>query len=826
MRKNQFIKSFALMALSLAALSCAKEQTDVQDAGVSFSVEVPTGITTRAEAGDGSSATKLYYQVFNSDGTVIEGLGVQSKDLENGKTTVNFQLVKDQTYKFIFWAQTPDAGYYTIDETEGLKKITADYSINKLSNDEKRDAFFAVKTVTVSGAQTENVELRRPFAQLNIATLGTISAGTTSRYINFNGATSAVTVKNVPTVFSPLADNDATDNKDVVFEMAAIPDGNIKVGGTDYKYLAMNYIFAPKDRTVYDLTAEITVEGKTVALTVPAAPAQRNYRTNIIGNLLTGNADFNVVIDPNFEEGSYDYDRIADGVIKTSATEEIYSITSPDGLVYAASNLFAQKKNGVYNIAADLDMSGKNYVAPTITHVAGNFTLNGNNKTISNLGNRLIAATGSAKEVKIENLTLDKANISVPNTNEKNESQGVAAFIGYAGTSETITLTNCHLTNSKIECAENKWVGGLVGYAAGYNGSDGPVFETLTIKDCSVTNNTFTGGDTSIGSVIGHGIGDAATLVLIDNVTVTSNTISGTTANKVGSVLGTVGSEVSPKAWNGKANGVHLDNYTAKDNTVNGTKVSGLDKLYGRNFCNLWVDGALLKIVASPTEFESSFEKIENGSMIALASGTYKIAKQKALNNVTFVGNGETVIDLGSSDNCPTSSNAAYNNVTFKNIKFITWNKDYKGFQHSDNLIFDGCTFTGKHFSYGTETYKNCKFIQNVVDYNIWTYSGTVSFEDCEFDCLGKSVLVYKEGGTKAISVRFNNCKFKASSSVEGKAAIEIDSSLNPYQVYINNCSADGFAKGSKSGNSLWNNKKGDSTNLKVVVDGIEQTLN
>jgi hypothetical protein len=38
------------------------------------------------------------------------------------------------------------------------------------SNDETLDAFYAVKQFTVNGAQTETVELRRPFAQLNIGT--------------------------------------------------------------------------------------------------------------------------------------------------------------------------------------------------------------------------------------------------------------------------------------------------------------------------------------------------------------------------------------------------------------------------------------------------------------------------------------------------------------------------------------------------------------------------------------------------------------------------------------------------------------------------------
>lgn len=288
------------------------------------------------------------------------------------------------------------------------------------------------------------------------------------------------------------------------------------------------------------------------------------------------------------------------GVVKESETEEIYRISTPDGLVYAAKNLFAQKKDGVYNIAADLDMTGKNYEAPKIDNVAGNFTLNGNGKTISNLGNRLIAETGSAKTVTIKDLTLDKASIKieVTSTTEEipNAEAGVAAFIGYAGTSENIVLENCHLANSSIEAINSSWIGGLIGYAAGFNqANNGPVFETVKITNCSVKGSTLTGGDSSVGSVIGHGIGDAATLVLIDKVEVSGNTISGNKDEKLGSVFGTVGSKVDPTAWNGQANGVHLDNSstTIEKNTVNNKVVSGLDKLYGRNFCNLWIDGSL-----------------------------------------------------------------------------------------------------------------------------------------------------------------------------------------------------------------------------------------
>ena len=61
-----------------------------------------------------------------------------------------------------------------------------------------------------------------------------------------------------------------------------------------------------------------------------------------------------------------------------------------------------------------------------------------------------------------------------------------------------------------------------------------------------------------------------------------------------------------------------------------------------------------------------------------------------------------------------------------------------------------------------------------------------------------------------------------ASAPVTGKAAIEIDSSLiaGRFEVVINNTEAKGFANGNVSGNSLWNNKKGDKAT--ITVDGVK----
>ena len=89
------------------------------------------------------------------------------------------------------------------------------------------------------------------------------------------------------------------------------------------------------------------------------------------------------------------------------------------------------------------------------------------------------------------------------------------------------------------------------------------------------------------------------------------------------------------------------------------------------------------------------------------------------------------------------------------------------------------------------------------------------------FNCAGKSVLIYNEGALPSGIATFNKCKFIASQSVTGKAAIEIDSRFTSYEVYINDCTHEGFANGSVSGNSLWNKKDGDKP-VKISVDGTQ----
>lgn len=358
MNKNLF-KSLAFAAVAVIVGACAKES--VQLAGpssVTFEVSTPE-IDTKA-IGDGMTATKLYYQVFDADGNAIEGLGVQNKDLVSGKTTVSFQLIKDQTYNFIFWAQTAETGYYIIDEAEGLKKITADYTTHKGANDENRDAFFAVeKGLKITGPVSKTVKLTRPFAQVNIGTNDELKAGTTTApAINLTGVTSKVVIKGVPTVFAPLAttpETMLTGATDVTFISAAVPAEKLVVKGVEYNYLAMNYVFAPAEGTVCDLTAEFAlVDRAPIPLSSPATPIKRNYRTNILGKLLTSSADFNIEVDPGFEGG----EEVNLESIKNEAS--LRALFATGGTAKLAADLILDKSVAVTpGKEVTLDLNGK-----------------------------------------------------------------------------------------------------------------------------------------------------------------------------------------------------------------------------------------------------------------------------------------------------------------------------------------------------------------------------------------------------------------------------------------------------------------------------------
>ena len=210
---------------------------------------------------------------------------------------------------------------------------------------------------------------------------------------------------------------------------------------------------------------------------------------------------------------------------------------------------------------------------------------------------------------------------------------------------------------------------------------------------------------------------------------------------------------------------------------------------------------------------KEAFEAANNNDSIIINAGIYEMSDLSYLSGKTVTVSAQTDAEV-TFDNAG-EVNLGSANVTFQNIIFDYMpNQNYTGLQHAGDLTYEGCTFNGMVFLYGnSETFNTCTFNQTSADaYNVWTYGAkNVAFNSCTFNCVGKSVLVYNEGTNEKTDLNVNDTKFNASAPVEGKAAIEIDTSLMKEGATITideKTTANGFSEGSNSKDSLWNDKK------------------
>ena len=342
---------FAMSAIvALFATSCQEEDFGVSTSAtstVAFTVSTPE-IASRAYS-DGATATVLQYAVYNAAGTELTDLTVTDGEI-HGSTTVALQLTTGNEYSVIFWAAAPKAPY---DVDFAAKTMAVDYD-GVLSNNENLDAFYAYKKFKVTGAQTETIELKRPFAQLNIGT-SDYAASTSAGY---TPTQSSVKVSNVYSTLN-LATGAVDGAVEKTFNYAEIGKGE-KFPVDGYKYLAMNYLLVANDKAVVDIEFGYTDGSNAKTRTVGSVPVQRNYRTNIYGQLLTSDVDINVEIKPAYDEPALEL----------------------DALHKAALN------GGVVTLTEDV-------VLTTPLEVMGNMTIDLNGKTISNSANYSIENYGT-----------------------------------------------------------------------------------------------------------------------------------------------------------------------------------------------------------------------------------------------------------------------------------------------------------------------------------------------------------------------------------------------------------------------------------------------
>ena len=302
--------------MAIFAGSCQQEKLEpvAGNGTVTFTVEAPANVQTKAIA-DGLNVNELVYEVWltNELGELTQNAqklyqATTTMDVENGvnKASITLDLVNDQKFTVLFWAQVKDTYVYDTQELTAVH-YTNTAAEAYAANDERLAAFYAVayvndcRHVKKDGTPTgSEVKLRRPFAQLNLGTLNTSTAYDVAL------VSSKVKVTNANTVFN-VATSVASEPQVMEFRMNGVPANPATLPGFDnpsYLYAGMNYIFAGDNATVeYDIVTKLNggMEG-TVNNTVSSVPLKENYRTNIIGNLLTSKVDYQIVVDANFNK--------------------------------------------------------------------------------------------------------------------------------------------------------------------------------------------------------------------------------------------------------------------------------------------------------------------------------------------------------------------------------------------------------------------------------------------------------------------------------------------------------------------------------------------
>ena len=611
MKKTLFLAVAAVTALFSACSSdevATNGATDGNMVNVTFNADFDQTLVTRGVAGesDGTAATNLYVAVYNKDKQLIEAIShigmtnSQAIETVSGKAaTVNFQLVKGQTYSFVFWAQNPNAttGAVVFDPTTG--KVAVDYS-KITANDETLDAFTAhVNDLTVTGALSQNVTLKRPWAQVNYGSAqadwdAAVAAGITV-------AKSKVTVNNVYTTLNALngeVEGEATTT-DVVLAANTIPASattarTLTVSGTEYKYIGLNYLLVGNEGQQSLIKADLEIQkesGEVInTLAFSNVPVQRNYRTNIVGNLLTSQVQFNITID-----GNYDNDKNIDAAPKPAV-----NVANADELIAALSDGSGFKQYGIVKLTEDIDMTGKTakFGLNGYNGSFKNLTLDGDGHKITGLTTPLFSGTWAGDtQLAIQNLTIEGANIVETSADHP----GTGVFICGISATKSALFDNCHIKNCNL--TTNHYGGGFFTYADGYNNpTDGPVFQTVIIRNSSVEGCTFK-AKKSVGAICGHATGNAWTKIQVENTVVKDNTIINTDANRkdiVGAVLGTVG--VAGTESNGLTGGTYLVNLNVTSNTVKYTDGDSNEVELGNNHWvgrvastggKLWIDYVL-----------------------------------------------------------------------------------------------------------------------------------------------------------------------------------------------------------------------------------------
>ena len=370
--KKILLFASALAGLFLAA-SCQQENLEPVMSGntVTYTVQVADAAATKVIGNDVTAVNELVYEVYR---TVDEDETEFTKDVDNllyhktatvqpdGTFNIELEFINDQNFTVLFWAQTKDNGVYNVDNLTNVKIINQD--VTNLEN----TAVFVGRDFVRDCVSEKNgkVTLVRPVSQINI--------GTTAESLDIEGQTdvvlegSTVKVKGLATTYNIAtlsATGNATTEYAATYTERPVPQVDLTLTAGTYEYVAMNYVgFASNEGSTITVSYIINTTEGNIENEIENVPVKPNYRTNIIGNLITSKADYTITLDKQwYDADGGNMEVIEEGLIRNVNGD--YEISEAKGLAYAINNLWANGGD-FYLTAAEYDMEGLNVTPATI----------------------------------------------------------------------------------------------------------------------------------------------------------------------------------------------------------------------------------------------------------------------------------------------------------------------------------------------------------------------------------------------------------------------------------------------------------------------------
>ena len=367
---NKLIKYASALAAILLGSSCQQEFTDNAESAstITYSVEIPDVAATKT-LGGGTNINNLVYSVYKTDAESLEAAitsmssnklvyrsnpkaSNQTTAFSDGKAHVTIELINDQKYIILFWAQVDEEWISGTD----FDLTNVVYPDELDANDDKYSAFSGVSYIAkVKGTRNASVTLSRPFAQVNIASVA-------PKGYTVNVTSSSVKIYGAAESFNVATQTASEDVTDVVFGDATTPSGPFN--DTYPHYIAMNYVFANDNVSVgYTINTD---HGNMTCLESPISNVP-------VGNLLSSEIDYDVKLENGWGEPDLE----------------------PHPLYIAAA------VGGEYTLEEDVDFTDER--APLV--ITSDLTLNLNGKTLK--GGKVYDASAGMSGIDIAAISVD-----------------------------------------------------------------------------------------------------------------------------------------------------------------------------------------------------------------------------------------------------------------------------------------------------------------------------------------------------------------------------------------------------------------------------------